>query len=984
MSRISSPIFVGRVAELAALERAWSDVRAGSGRLCLIYGEAGIGKSRLVEEFAGRVSVAGGRLHQGRCLDVGDGMLPFGPIAEVIRSLVAERGFKADTQPTSAAAEAIAAFQPGRSSRAGRRHVDDPLTGQGRLFAGVAEVLAHAAVDLPRVVVIEDAHWLDPASRDMVRFLAHVLRDASVLLLVTVRDDMGRVDPTARMLTDMEREPHAARLDLPRFTTNEVAAQLLGILNSEPLEDLVRSVHARSGGNPFFTEEVLALDIHTGSSIPPSLRDMLLSHLTSAGAVERRLLDAAAVGGRWVSDDRLRDVVGLDPPMFLAALHALGQSQFLVADDRPEGTGLSFRHALVRDAVYDDLLPAERRTWHAAWAEVGAVESSGSAAIADHLALAGLTGRAALAYVAAGEAADQAHAYAEAVRLYERAMELLPADREGTVDEASLLERLALAAEACGQRDRAVAALRSAVELPVVQELPMLAGRLYRQLAELAMFAGLDDVAFEALTRGQQALASTPDDPENGRLLANHAMLLLLCGRLDEAGRALDIAARVTPNVEDPIAHARTAHVRAVLIGIDNPAVGVEALELAEFLAKATGQLGIQLQARLDQARMLITLGRFEAALAAVDGVRKLAQTNGAESWVFAACAMYAVECLSALGRWPEIDPLVESVERSEQGSFARIAIALHLLDRGKPAEARRLAEDGLRGIPEGTQDAACRRARAQGEIAIAEADGDSASVLAAADRAGDLDSEEDLGADLAMRGIKAGALLLRCSTEVPQVQAVTNRLRQRLQRVADRPGHADSRSIQACHLTAEAELASIDRRDPVLAWEAAGAAWRDIDWRYRFAYCRYREAEARLVAGRDRRLADAGLRDAYSIAAELGAHPLIAEIELLARRARVALSAEPRRTVASEPMSTPTPADPHGLTEREHEVLRLLISGRTNREIGAMLFISPKTAGVHVSNILGKFGASNRVEAASIAHRLGMADLDPLVAIRI
>ena len=983
MSRISSPIFVGRVAELEALGSAWSDVCAGAGRLCLIYGEAGIGKTRLVDEFANRVSSMGGVLHRGRCLDVGEGMLPFGPVAEVIRSLIAGHAVDAGTRIPSGAAEALAAFQPGSSSPSRRRQFDDPLTGQGRLFAGVAEVLSHVAANLPRVVVIEDAHWLDPASRDMIRFLTHALRDAPVMFIVTVRDDMGRVDSTARMLADLEREPHAARLDLPRFTTSEVADQLLGILNHAPAEDLVRSVHARSGGNPFFTEEVVALDIPSGTSVPPSLRDMLLSHLAGADAIARRVLDAASVGGRWVPDDHLRTVVAVDAQAFNLATHALVGAHFLIPEDRPEGSGLAFRHALVRDAVYDDLLPAERRGWHAAWADIGDRHPPAAAAMADHLAAAGATDRAALVYIAGGEFAEQAHAYAEAVRLFERAAALLAADQRGTVTEAALLERLAICAEASGRRGRAIEVLQSAVKLPGVQEDPELAGRLLRQLAELAMFAGLDDVAADALSRGEHMLDALPTCPEAARLLATRSMALLLGGDLPASRLALDAAHRMADR-NDLVANSRIGHVRALLVAADDLEDGVTALHEAERMAGANDLLGIQLQAGIDRSKLLVTLGQFQVALRSIERVVGLAAETGTGSWVFAACASLTVECLSALGRWTEIEPLIADVERSERGYLVRLSLALHLLDRGWLEEAVVLAERGLAAIPTKTHGAENRIGRARGAFVVAATASDQEAMLIAANLPDDLVGEDDLAADLALRGIQAGAVILRSGVSPPAILRATKDLRRRLRALAARPGLAASRPIQGCELTATAEMAGHDGVDPIQAWERATAAWRDLGWLHRVAYCRYREGEARLVAGRDRRLADVSVREAHDISVVLGAEPLRREIESLARRARISLEADRGPSEDKEPQTVATPADPHGLTTRELEVLSLLISGRTNREIGAMLFISPKTAGVHVSNILGKFGASNRVEAASIAHRLGMAEVDAAVAVRV
>ncbi|HEX5591543.1 MAG TPA: LuxR C-terminal-related transcriptional regulator, partial [Candidatus Limnocylindrales bacterium] len=168
-------------------------------------------------------------------------------------------------------------------------------------------------------------------------------------------------------------------------------------------------------------------------------------------------------------------------------------------------------------------------------------------------------------------------------------------------------------------------------------------------------------------------------------------------------------------------------------------------------------------------------------------------------------------------------------------------------------------------------------------------------------------------------------------------------------------------------------------------AWDLAARAWSALSVPERVAHARYREAEARLTRGESRRAVEELLREAHRTASGIGAAPLLAEIEALARRGRISVETiaadqEPSLTgdvapTAARGPGASTPADPHGLTARELEVLGFLVAGRTNREIGAALYISPKTAGVHVSNILGKLGAVNRVEAASIAHRLGLLE---------
>ncbi|HEX4897582.1 MAG TPA: AAA family ATPase, partial [Candidatus Limnocylindrales bacterium] len=437
VTRISSPIFVGRADELAELRRAWRLAGAGSGQLRLVFGEAGIGKSRLVAEFLEEVGGTGAVL-RGRCLDVGEEILPFGPIAEILRDLLPEllRAGDDDGAIDVATLAPLASLSPAaRTANASPDSAEEPRDepfGQTRLFNAIGSALVAAARRRPRCVTIEDAHWLDAASRDLVRFLAHALRDAPILVLLTVRDDgLRRAGATSRALGELAREPHAGRIDLPRFDVEEVAQQLHGILGRPPEPRLVAAVHDRSGGNPFFTEEIVALDIAAGSQVPPSLRDLLLSRLASLDAETRTLIDAAAVGGRWVPDAALRLVADLPRTAFDRALRTAMSEHFLMPEDRPEASGLAFRHALVRDAVVDDLLPTTRRDLHAAWAAAFDAALPPSAATAEHWDRSGDVERARAAYLRAADAAETVHAYGDVLRLRERALALLPAALRG-------------------------------------------------------------------------------------------------------------------------------------------------------------------------------------------------------------------------------------------------------------------------------------------------------------------------------------------------------------------------------------------------------------------------------------------------------------------------------------------------------------------------------------------------------------------------
>src|SRR5262249_31380596 len=188
--------------------------------------------------------------------------------------------------------------------------------------------------------------------------------------------------------------------------------------------------------------------------------------------------------------------------------------------------------------------------------------------------------------------------------------------------------------------------------------------------------------------------------------------------------------------------------------------------------------------------------------------------------------------------------------------------------------------------------------------------------------------------------------------------------------------GVAVTGAVRAKLLTAEAEWTRVARPSDPDRWAEAANAWDELGCPWPAAYARWRLAEALLQRGAppDQATAPLPRRGAGAPACELGARPLLAEVEWLARRARIELAPEPVAVDAADGAAQPAaPGDELGLTPREREVLALVAEGRTNRQIAEALFISDKTASVHVSNILAKLGVTNRAEAAATVHRLGL-----------
>jgi predicted ATPase len=463
-----SPVFVGRDAELAALTAALDAAVAGEPTVVLLGGEAGVGKTRLVEEAAGRANDAGARVLAGSCIEMGGEGLPFGPLAHVFRSLMR------DTSP-----EELDAFVgPARSELARVLPDLDPDSapsaaplgegGTARLLELVVGVIERLAADRPLMFVIEDLHWADRSTLDLVALLVRALHADRVLVVASFRtDELHRSHPLRPLVTGWERVRAVQRIELGRLGRAEVAQQLEAILGAPPSPRLVDQVHERSEGNAFLVEEILGA-VQSGADpdqLPLSLRDVLLARVERLAPSTQRLLRVAAAGGPAVSDRLLAAVAGVEEAELDAALREAVEHHVLVVDETERG--YVFRHALTRDAIYGDTLPRERVRIHTAYGDALSADpalAGGNVAVAAALALHWTAAHdLPRALVACVEAAQLAAGYApaEALRHLERALEIWPqvpdaAQRTG-IDIVEALRRAGQSAYAAGALDRSLA-----------------------------------------------------------------------------------------------------------------------------------------------------------------------------------------------------------------------------------------------------------------------------------------------------------------------------------------------------------------------------------------------------------------------------------------------------------------------------------------------------------------------------------------------
>lgn len=963
--------FVGRERELELLDGLWRDTRQGRPSFLVIEGEPGIGKTRLAEEFADRVKRAGARVLWGNCIALQEGGLPYAPFRQALRETTDDPGLRAaiDTAASQLSdlligPDELSAGDFGQSRRIG-------------LFEALLGLLRDVAATRPLLLVIEDVHWADHTTLDLLTFLSHNLSAIPVLSMLTYRPQPASssggqdLDPAERQRNQALRDflfghvtgATTERLRLRALEERAIAQQIADLTDVAPRPSEVTEIAQRSGGNPLFVEEILTSRREGDGQLSPSLRQLLQRRVHGLPDEVREVLDVIAVAGQTVEYDLLRAVADVPRDALHDRLRRAIDADVLV--EEPESGHYAFRHALVQEALYEDLLAGRRRELHRGFADVLVARQSyalaAPGAIARHWDLAGDAKRALRAYIQAADAAWATFGFADAARFLRRAYELWDqVDDPTTLTSMSwrhLANKAIEGAVSVEQPETVIGPARDALARAQSEHNARAVAYQRCQLGRVHWYAGDERQALAETMAAVQALADDEPSTEQAEVFALRGALLAQKGLHRDAAALTSRALDAAIHSGAPFAY-RSALVTlgSVTARQGDLAGGLHMLDEADELARLRNDADEVMRIVLHRGRVLQAYARWhEAWQRYIDGLTAAPKYGMHQrySWRF---HVLAARMSFFLGRWSRADD--EIVQARELISGAGATLPSLLVATGRFAEAEaffggeqskwRSTGTGLMQVPE-----------VPIEMAVWQRQFSEARGLAAAGLEFVRGSEDPIPeARLCRTALRAEADLAEAEPDerldaIGRAEVLLDRLREMHARRPPRPD-GFGQEIALLASTGEAEYQRLLGAPDPDAWATVVDGCDALDMPYPAAYARWRQAQALRYHGVDKAVAVQLQDQALETVERIGARPLREAIRGVAPRSAVGSSSGSR-------------AD---LTPREQQVADLLTRGYTNREIAEGLVIAEGTASVHVSNVLRKLGVTSRTQAIAMLIR--------------
>jgi DNA-binding CsgD family transcriptional regulator len=978
----------GRSDELTALGEAVGRARDGSPVCVVLEGEAGVGKTCLVDATIRDHGRVGDLIAFGHGVELAGGELPFGTAAEVLRHVARETGEEVLKAAAGEYASDLAALYP---SLGGQSAAFGSATTPARLFPAMVSTVETLAADRLVWLVIEDLQWVDESTCDFVQYLARVVDGCRLILLITVRtDDLGSYPVAAQMAANLAGAPTATRMLVAPLARDDAAKLVVDLTAGGYRPDEVARVVALGRGNPMLTEQLVAAGL-AAIELPASVLAPVASRLRELNPATRHLLDVACLGEGHLAHRLLVEV-------YARTAHTIGDQGLPTDDDvneeyeiavdnaiaekllrfDPAERSFAFTHALLRHAVDAEVTPISRMRIHRVWAQVLTERRTGGddpylqIAAAHHWFAADADNEAFDAALTAAEYAKRLQASAETALLLRRALTLwdraaepnrrYPMGRdELAMDVIAAYDDCDQLAEALQVLDAELIRARSNVDRLRVDCLRAARSAYAEWLGE-----GADpDIVQDLL--GQCAVISAAPPSAMG-----YWALRTLGGQLwpkdpEASLQACRDAVDVARQLDNP-RHLQGAlsELQFHLVNAGEFDETLAALEPALEEARGQDPLGVLNLASL-RCATLYHAGRFnESRDAMTAGRAQLPDRRLYPAYWAFSCRNLSLS-LEALGEWDTVEELQQ--EACQAGASESDAVYMQLEWEGLFACARgdvdraglRLRD--LRSLP--IHDTwylwALRTAHLEAQVAIARG-----NYSAARDLLTPVLTPEQpayLGeywpAALTAATLQADWRAAHGGSDPADDQAT----RAVTELVDQLPRTGPYRAARYAHATAA--LAHARGTDNPEAWDEVAGLWRSVEHVPFLAWALLRLAHAHAQAGA-RAAAATPLSEAWEISRHLGATPLSERLIALAQRLRLPIDA--RSSV--EPTA-------HGpltrLTHRELEVLKHVALGETNEEIGTALFISPKTVSVHVSNILAKLDVTSRARATAIAYEHGL-----------
>lgn len=957
---LSSSVTVGRDASFSALLDRLDKAIEGNGRLLLLGGDAGVGKSRLIRDLKHAAGTRELRIIEGRCSST-ESSVPYAPLMDALRFRIS-RGESAAVGEVLGPLRAVLA--PLFPQLAANAAASEPPGERERPFDLIFRVLARLSADEPMLLILEDVHWADPTSLDLLHHLAHRAPSLKMLIIVTYRtDELHATHPLRKLLGAMARDRVGEDMRLLPLTPEDTAEMLRRMLGAEPDAAFASAIWRRAEGNPFFVEEIVSVLAENGTAtpdatgaaalerlpLPTTVSEAIISRVDALGPSALEVLSAAAVMGRTVEFEDLRGVLGMSELELLEIVEQLVAHQ-LLREEKSEGPDCyAFPHALMQEAIYESIISRRRRVLHRRVAEVLEMRSRRHSTRLDELAyhfrLGGDRERALEYARLAGDEAVRLRAWDDAAEHYERALASLEELADEGFNTADLLERLAAVAwrqsRQAAVKHYAEEALRIRRSLGQTEE----SVRLLRRLALLRIEEGDTEGAGEALDEALRLIGDTESD-QLGAVYDDLGRLSMERGDLHRAEslltHGLSLASRDSHGAEEVLALVSLGEL-SVLGG--HVEAGVARLDVALALLREGRRLPFERLTRVygDGVRTLILAQEYSRALEWADSARQLCQRQGVVGMDAHFRSMRAVILTISSGEEDTLQEASEAVTELRRTGRAELRNALRVLGfihraRGDLDAARAAYEEAIQ---------LGERGRPVGLALVALAEGHSHEAAAIL--------EDAIQAIPPTQPLMARQLL----PHAVEALIAAGRIGDARSLVEQSPPIPDAVAGMAQLLQARGmvQMAEGSPRGAVEDLAAAAQAWEEKGNRLESRRASVALLEAMLSAGATTEALSLG----RTLLEELGRPLLPREREIVRRLLRRAGVRTRPDAMAPRDLAEGKPR----LTTREEAVLREVAEGRTNREIAAALGIAEKTVSIHVSHILAKLGCRTRTQAA-------------------